>query len=315
MVEDELSIHKLKAREAVGLITEIVRFSLHDGPGIRTVVFTKGCPLKCRWCSNPETLNPNLDVYFIAERCVECGSCIKACSIEAVVMDKARKIDRRRCTKCARCAEACIHGALRVVGECVTPSTVLLEVMKDYEFYKVSNGGVTVSGGEPLYQPNFTSELLKVCREEGIHTCLDTSGYAEPSVVDRVLKHVDLVLLDIKHMDPVEHERWTEVSNKLILKNAELMVKKCEVRISLPLIPEVNDSEENLKKTAEFAASLGIEFIDILPLHKLGENKYRHLGMEPPYSLFKEVSEEMIVETVKIIESYGLKTTVGREIL
>ncbi|MCX8205051.1 MAG: glycyl-radical enzyme activating protein [Candidatus Nezhaarchaeota archaeon] len=300
----------------IGLVTEVKRFSLHDGPGIRTTVFVKGCPLRCKWCSNPETWSPHPEIYFIAKRCANCGACARACPTPgAISMAHSSRIDRGRCARCMKCVEACPNGALRKVGDYVTPEEVAEEVMKDYVFYVSSNGGVTVSGGEPLYQPGFTSELLRICREEGVHTCLDTSGYAEPSVVEEVLRHVDLVLLDIKHMDPVEHKRWTGVSNDLIIKNAELMVRRCEVRISIPLVPRVNIDSENLRRVAEFAASLGVKFIDLLPIHRLGESKYEYLGLRPPFHEFEEVPLEEVGKIRRLFESYGFKTTVGRGVL
>lgn len=299
---------------STGIITEIETFATRDGPGIRTTVFVKGCPLRCRWCSNPETWTPYPQLYFHAKRCKDYGKCVKVCPEDAVSMDKAQKIDRQKCTLCMLCVEACNYDALVKVGAEVTTEEVAERVEKDYPFYVRSNGGVTISGGEPLSQPDFTLELLKICHEKGIHTCLDTSGYAKPEDVKRVIKHVDLVLLDIKHMDPAKHTEWTGVSNELILKNAELMANECEMRASLPLISGVNDSDENIERTAEFAASLGIGSIDVEPFHKLGEGKYLALGLKSPYSDLKEVSSEKVNHVMEMIESYGLKTTRGRAI-
>ena len=171
---------------------------------------------------------------------------------------------------------------------------------------------MTVSGGEPLSQPNFTSALMELCHQRGIPTCLDTSGYAEPEVVERVLQHTDLVLLDIKHMDPARHAEWTGVSNQLILENARLMARKCETRASFPVVPGVNDTEENIRMTSEFVGSLGIKYLDVEPFHKLGEGKYQALGLVSPYSDFAEITEDKVNSVIELIESYNLKTTRGR---
>lgn len=292
-----------------GLTTEIKRFATHDGPGIRTTIFVKGCPLGCKWCSNPETQKPYPEIYFIARKCQECGECAKACPEDAITMDKERKIDRDRCTLCMRCVEVCKYGALEKVGVEVTPEEMAEKIEEDYPFYLRSGGGMTISGGEPLYQPDFTAQLCELCHEKNISTVLDTCGYAIAEDVKRVLKHIDVVLLDVKHMSPIEHKKWMGVSNELILENAKLMSSICDVRISLPLVPGVNDSEENLIRTIEFTKSLGIKYIDVMPLHKLGTSKYQFLGLESPFSDFDKVPEEKIDEVLRLIESYGLKAT------
>jgi pyruvate formate lyase activating enzyme len=299
-------------RNSKGMITEIVKFATHDGPGIRTSIFIKGCPLRCKWCSNPETVKPYPEIWFIARKCTECGECIKVCPDNAISMDKEHKIDRQKCTLCMRCVEACKNKAIEKIGMEVTPEEVAEIVKSDRPFFIRSGGGVTASGGEPLCLPNFTSCLFKLCHEYGITTVLDTCGYAPPEHLEQVLNHTDLVLLDIKHMSPTEHEKGTGITNEVILENAKLMARKCKVRISLPLIPKFNDSEDNVRKTAEFACSLGISAIDIEPLHKLGTSKYEYLDLKSPFSDFEDVTEEKVKEVIKIIESHGLKTTKRR---
>jgi len=299
-------------RHNIAVITEIKRFAIHDGPGIRTTIFVKGCPLSCKWCSNPETHKSYPEIYFIAKKCQESGKCTKVCPEDAISMNKNQKIDRRRCTLCMLCVEACKYGVLEKVGREMTPEEVAEKIAEDYPFYINSGGGMTISGGEPLYHPDFTSCLLQICHEKNISTVLDTSGYAKPEDVERVIKHVDIVLLDIKHMSPREHKEWTGVSNELILENAQLMVSKCNVRVSLPLVSGVNDSEDNVKKTIEFTASLGIKHIDIVPFHRLGESKYQFLGLKSPFSNFKNIPDEKVNDVVKMIESYGLEATKGR---
>lgn len=293
-------------------ITQIERFSTYDGYGIRSTVFVKGCPLRCKWCANPETQKPYPEIYFIASKCKECGECVKACPEQVVTMDMGNKIDRSHCNLCMKCVESCRYEALQKVGLEMTLQEIAQEVAKDIPFYKRSKGGVTISGGEPLFQPHFTLELLRLCQEKGIHTCIDTSGYGAQEYVEQVLRYVDLALVDIKCMDTAKHKQWTGVSNDLILKNVALMASQCEVRISLVLIQGVNDNEENVRKTAEFAASIGVEWIDVLPFHRLGESKYAYLGLPLPYSGFDEIPEEVINRVIEIIASCGLKPTRGR---
>ncbi|MBT9140848.1 MAG: Choline trimethylamine-lyase activating enzyme [Dehalococcoidia bacterium] len=227
-------------------------------------------------------------------------------------MSKENKIDRQRCTLCMQCVEVCKHEALRKTGMEMTAEEVVRVAEEDMIFYRTSGGGVTISGGEPLMQPDFVAEVFRLCKRKAIPTALDTSGFAKPEDVEKVLKYVDLVLLDIKHMDPVEHNKWTGVSNELVLKNAELMAKKREVRISLPLVKGVNDSERNLEETVEFARSLGIKAVDIEPLHKLAEQKYKFLGLESPFGDLEKISDEEAEAVREKLASYRLETTIGR---
>lgn len=295
-----------------GVITDITKFATHDGPGIRTTIFVKGCPLQCRWCSNPETQKLYPQLYFIAKKCKECGKCEKACPSCAISCDKNNKVNRQTCLLCMDCVEVCTNDAFKKIGREVTVREIMQEVERDKPFYGTS-GGMTISGGEPLsHQAIFTINLLKSCYERGISTVLDTSGYAVFEIMEEALKYTDLVLLDIKHMDPIKHRAGTGVSNELILKNAKLMCQKTEVRISLPLIPDFNNSEQNIRETAQFAKGLGVEWLDLNPFHTLGSGKYQYLGLESPYPKLKAISKENIVEVRKVIESYGLKTTIGR---
>lgn len=297
--------------EKTGMITEIKKFSTHDGPGIRTTVFTKGCPLKCTWCSNPETQNSQPELYFIDKRCSDYGECQKNCPTQAISMDNNNKIDRNKCSLCMQCVESCPHGAFKKVGMEVTAKEVMIEIEKDIPFYG-RHGGVTLSGGEPFYQPEFTIDLLKKCRKKGITTVVDTSGYGDSKMIEEALKYTDLILLDIKHMNPYKHKEGTGVSNEIILENAKRMAQKVEVRVSIPLIPKFNNSVENLKETSAFVKSIGIEWIDINPLHGLGADKYKCLGKRSPYGQFQQISKEDIENAIKIIHSFGIKTTMGR---
>ncbi len=295
-----------------GRLTNIQKFSIHDGPGIRTTVFFKGCLLRCRWCDNPETWEVFPQLMFIAIRCKECGKCLEVCPEGALSLSKETKIDRQRCTGCLRCVEVCKYDALQRIGMEMTAEEVVKVVEEDKMFYRTSGGGITISGGEPLSQPDFAAEILRLCKTKGIHTTLDTTGFAKLEDIEKVLDYVDLVLLDIKHTDPAEHKKWTGVSGEFIFKNAEFIAKKRETRLSLPLVKGVNNSERNLKATAELAISLGIKAIDVEPFHKLAEQKYRFLGLESPFHDFEKLSDEEVEEVRKKFHSYGLETSLGR---
>ncbi|MDD4239406.1 MAG: glycyl-radical enzyme activating protein [Desulfotomaculaceae bacterium] len=296
-----------------GIIADIKKFETHDGPGIRTTVFIKGCFLRCKWCANPETLEAFPQLYFVPKRCKSFGECIKVCPAGAISMLPDNKIDRKKCTLCMKCVDVCPYSAFKQVGSLVTVDEVIEEVEKDKPFYGL-DGGLTISGGEPLYQPGFTRELLKRSKEKGISTVLDTTGYAKWEDYEDILKYTDMVLLDLKHMDPAKHMEGTGVSNKIILENAKLISKTCETRISLPLISGFNNSNENLIATAEFLKKINIEWVDILPLHSLGASKYEYLGLTSPYTEIGEINKEEVVEARDIFTRYGFKTTIGRMI-
>lgn len=195
------------------IVTNIQGYSIHDGPGIRTVVFLKGCPLRCRWCANPENLSPAVQVGFLRRLCEDCGRCANACLCGAILPGDGYRIDRSKCQNCGRCAESCLYGALVVYGEAMSSEAVFQKVRRDRMFYESSGGGVTVSGGEPLAKPEFVSELFSRCREEGIHTCIETCGYAPESALRRVLPVTDLFCFDLKLMDSAGHRLQTGQEN------------------------------------------------------------------------------------------------------
>ncbi|TEB10079.1 Benzylsuccinate synthase activating enzyme [Pelotomaculum sp. FP] len=221
------------------------------------------------------------------------------------------KVNRQKCVLCMKCVEVCPYSAFKQAGRVITIDEVMKEVEKDKPFYG-SDGGLTISGGEPLYQPDFTRGLLKKSKEKGISTVLDTTGYAKWEVYDDLLGFTDMVLLDIKHMDPAKHLEGTGVSNKIILENAKLIAEKCKTRISIPLIPGYNNTLENLIATAEFLKTISIEWVDILPLHSLGSSKYEYLGLASPYPKIGEINKEEVVRARDIFTKYGFKTTIGR---
>jgi len=298
--------------QAKAVITEIKRFATHDGPGIRTTVFIKGCPLHCQWCSNPETQNHYPEIYFIAKKCQSCGRCQEVCPEDAITLDRPERIEREKCTRCMLCVDACRYEALERAGVEATAEEVAAKVIEDSPFYAHSGGGITLSGGEPLTQPAFSACLFEICHENNISTVLDTSGYAKPEAVLQVIQHTDLVLLDIKNMSPEEHRRWTGVSNEIILENAGLMASQTEVRISLPLVPGVNDSKENIEQTADFARSIGVKYIDVLPFHRLGHGKYQLLGLEWPFANYENVPDKKLQDAVRRLKAKRLKVSKGR---
>jgi len=295
-----------------GLIFNIQRFSLHDGPGIRTTVFSKGCPLKCQWCSNPESINPYPEIMTYDMKCIGCGKCLEVCPNEAITMvNNISRIERAKCNLCMECAKACPSGAIEEVGKYLSQEEVMREIEKDRLFYLNSGGGVTFSGGEPLQQWQFVREIFKQCKEENIPTALDTTGYARWEVMEKVLEYTDLVLYDIKHLDPLIHVEGTGATNKLILKNVAKTVNRVETWLRIPVIPGYNDSTPYFRKLAQFSANLGVDKVSLLPYHTMGERKYEHLGRLYPFEGVNPPSEESVNSFKEVIESCGLRVKIG----
>jgi pyruvate formate lyase activating enzyme len=267
-----------------GIIFNIQRFSLQDGPGIRTTVFFKGCPLKCAWCSNPESQVFLPEVAHSTALCKQCGECIKVCPNQAVSLaERGIRIDRKLCNNCAECLKTCYSGALKVYGTEMTTAEVFGEVEKDVAYYRNSGGGVTLSGGELLSQAGFAISLLRQFKKSGLHTTIDTCGYGERQAMEEILSHTDLVFFDLKHMNGPTHKRVTGISNKRILNNFALVAESgVEVIVRIPVIPELNDSKENISAITKFITPFkSVKEVNLLPYHRFGVGKYEML--DRPY--------------------------------
>jgi pyruvate formate lyase activating enzyme len=272
--------------EKKGLIFDIHRFSIHDGPGIRTTVFFKGCPLNCWWCHNPESQSSLPEKLVIASRCVRCGVCAQICPEHGIVMTESGvKTDRQRCSRCGACVEACFADASEMIGYEVDTASLYTLITRDCLFYDESVGGVTFSGGEPLSQPGFLTDILRLCRANGMHTAVDTSGYAPWELFERIIPYTNLFLYDVKLMDDERHKHFTGVSNHLILENLKKISRLgTPLWIRFPLVPGINDDEENLEQMAAFLADIpGFQRLSLLPYHSAAESKYN--GLEQTYAL------------------------------
>lgn len=275
----KLSEEPSRARSDRALITQIQRFSLDDGPGIRTTVFFKGCPLKCCWCHNPECIEFGEQLQFFAKLCSRCGSCLTVCPTHAqVLLGYERNIDRDRCIHCFRCVDQCHTQALQRIGKQITVEELLSEVLKDIDFYINSGGGVTLSGGEPLVKWEFCRQFLKRLYERHIDTAVETAGYVPFRNFEAVLPYVGLFLYDIKFSDSHKHKKYTGVSNSLIKENLEkLLQKEAAVIIRIPMIPNINDGGE-LEDIARYLSGKNIQSVELLPYHEFGISKYLSLG-------------------------------------
>ncbi|HEX5643759.1 MAG TPA: glycyl-radical enzyme activating protein [Thermoleophilia bacterium] len=265
-----------------GRVFDVQRFSLHDGPGIRTVVFLKGCPLRCAWCANPESQRAAPEIAWFENLCALCGRCVEACPHGVVCIDEGRvRTDRRLCAACGACAAACSRGARRLLGRESTVDEVMAEVRRDAPFFRRSGGGVTFSGGEPLSQPEFLVECLRRCRRWGYHTAVETCGQARWEDVAAVAESADLFLYDLKQVDTARHEELTGAGNELILANLErLLGLGAAVTVRVPVIPGANDDRESLAALADFVACHpGVRSVELLPYHPLGAHKYDALDL------------------------------------
>ena len=299
--------------QETGIVFHIIHGSFVDGYGIRTTVFLKGCPLRCVWCCNPEGQLGNAEIKFTTSLCNTCGKCLKVCSLGAIQLEaEIIKVNRGLCTNCGKCLEVCYTGALDYFGKCMTVDEVFNIVKTDEQYYRTSGGGVTIGGGEPTFQAAFTLAIVRKCRENYIHTAIDTCGYTHTEDGLKILEEADLLLYDLKHIDPIEHQKYTGVSNELIISNLEKMnnIGK-SIIIRIPLIPGYNDSSENIQASAEFLSGLkSVERVDLLAYHIFGKIKYEQLGRKYPLNVLS-LSDEHLNNIKQTFENYGLKVQLG----
>jgi pyruvate formate lyase activating enzyme len=297
----------------MGLIFNLQRFSIHDGPGIRTTVFFKGCPLNCWWCHNPESQSPRPELVWRENRCIRCGACLPTCDWHAIaVVDERIVTDWTRCDHCGACVAACQSEARELAGREVTVEQVMAEIERDVAFYDESGGGVTFSGGEPLQQRRFLLELLRACKQKEIHTVVDTCGFATWEALDSIRSYVDLFLYDLKLMDEARHRKYTGVSNRLILQNLQaLTAGGHRLVVRVPIVPGLTDREENIRQIGALVSSLRVLRVDILPYHNSAAGKYARLDRTYPLPEVQPPSEASMSQIAATLRSYGLAVKIG----
>jgi pyruvate formate lyase activating enzyme len=299
-----------------GVVFNVQRFSIHDGPGIRTTIFLKGCPLHCGWCSNPESMRLSPEIITRDIKCIRCSKCVEACPQQAItVVENTRVIQWEKCNYCMKCAEVCPSGAIDAAGRYMSVAEVLDTVGRDAGYYRRTGGGMTLSGGEPLVQWQYALKLLQEAKRRGFHTTVDTSGYADWEVLDEVLNYTDLVLYDVKHLDSERHQEAIGVPNERILDNLRKTVGKATtmVWVRYPVIPQFNDTQEEIEQLCRFVLEEvpSVEKLSLLPYHKFAETKYSAIGREYPYKGIPLQTEERIEDLKKLAESHGLRVDVG----
>jgi len=308
-----------KAIERKAFIFNVQKYNMYDGPGVRTIVFFKGCPLRCKWCSNPESVKQIYQILFKKNMCANCGACTKVCpagihTLNNVIHEVKRNND---CTGCRKCKDVCPHAALEIAGEMKSLSELLHMVREDAMFYEMSGGGVTLGGGECTMQAEAAKNLLMACKQEGINTAIETCGYAKPEKLLEMAEYVDLFLFDIKHMNPERHSELTGVSNDLILYNlTELLKHRHHVTIRMPMLKGMNDSQDEIRKVIEFLSPYkdypNFKGIDLLPYHKLGVNKYNQLDQVYPIEEDPSLTATEIDRIEEWIKAYQFPVRVVR---
>jgi len=291
-----------------GFIFDIQRFSTVNGPGIRTALFFKGCPLRCAWCHNPESQSSKSQLLFTKSKCIGCGRCVRECKNAVhALLDGKHLIDFQKCIVCGDCVKSCYRGALQISGREASVMELMNLVLRDKVYYDLSGGGVTFTGGEPTIYAGFIAELSGLLRGKGVHTALDTCGYAPRNVFEKLAPVCDLFLYDIKVMNEERHKKYTGVSNRKILDNLVWLIRgNSNVRIRLPLIPGVNDDENNIIETSRFLTTLGIGELDLLPYHEYGKNKAEGIGRIEEIS-FQKPDAEMIDRVMGLFRANGIE--------
>ncbi|MGJ8454657.1 glycyl-radical enzyme activating protein [Pseudothermotoga sp. U03pept] len=295
-----------------GLIFNIQRFAIHDGPGIRTTVFLKGCPLSCWWCHNPEGISPNAELMWTKYKCIHCQSCVASCPSHALSFENdLLTLKKDQCVLCGKCTQYCPTDALKVVGQCIEPEDLLRELKKDTMYFDQSDGGVTFSGGEPLLQTEFLLEVLPKIKSHGIHVTIDTSGYVNQEDLEKIATFVDLFLYDLKVIDERKHIKYTGISNGVIKDNLKFLSKrKKEFVIRIPVVPNVNDSQQDLEDLCNFLASLDNKpKIDLLPYHDVSE-KYTALWRRYKMNISSDISK-IVKYMENELRSKGFQVKIG----
>ncbi len=303
-------MEKLKAT-----ILRIEKTSIYDGPGLRTVIFFKGCPLNCKWCSTVESQSFDIEIGHIKTRCIKCGRCIELCKEAALSLENGKIVrDKSICNHSFVCVNRCIQSSFKKYGQKMTVQEVFEEITKDEVFFFHSNGGVTLSGGEPLCYSNFAKELLKESKNIGINTAIETSFFVDYKDIEKILPYIDIIYVDLKHMSKHKHKILTGVENDLILENIKKVDKATlnfKLRVRVPLIPSINDDEENLLETIKFCEELEkLEYIEILPYHRLGVDTYEYLGLEYELKNYKSQNITQMKEIEKFMKSNSKKVKI-----
>ncbi len=291
-----------------GMIFDIKRYAINDGPGIRTAVFFKGCPLACWWCHNPEGQSFQPQLIVRSNRCKSIQACLQVCPQDAITWDHGPITDWKKCDDCGKCAEICYAGARELVGRQVSINELVQEVSRDVPFYDQSGGGVTFTGGEPLHQIEFLKDALLACKKNNIHTAVDTSGHSSWENIKSILPLVDLFLYDLKFMDAKKHLQYTGVSNRLILTNLRMIAEsRAHIVVRIPLIPGINDNEENLDLCASFLSKLApLDGVSVMPYHDIGVTKYQALGIKYRLEVTKSPNDEQIGHVEELFSRYQL---------
>jgi pyruvate formate lyase activating enzyme len=298
--------------ETQGLVFNVMRFSLHDGPGIRTTVFFKGCPLDCWWCHNPEGLRPEPEVVYFADRCLGCGDCVAVCPNQAITWNGRPVRDAQICQTSGECAAVCPAQATQIVGHWVTVEQLMRDIARDSIFFEESGGGVTFSGGEPFLQARFLEALLDACRAQRIHTVVETCGVARPSTLVRLSRKVDLFYYDLKVMETAKHRKYTGSSNETILANLQaLAAQHNNIIVRMPVIPTINDDEQNAEDLARFLTAAGLFRLDLLPYHHIGTDKYVRLNRAYRLGDLKPPPAEQILAMAEAFRRRGLEVRIG----